>query len=169
MKRLLPAAIAVVVVLVGATAAMAVSRKDPKDVSGRLDIVRIKFTSQQQLATLTLETENAWRCRYLKPAKKTALRWLFDDGADGDNDLIGDFVCRQKKLVFELHSEDSQYEPIFATRPDKRTVKVTMPLDVPELESDTLVLAAKSRDGAAGACDQTCRDRAPNEGRMKAY
>jgi hypothetical protein len=169
MRRISTAGLAALLLVLGATSALAVSEKDPEDVAGRLDIVKVKFVKKKQMGSLTIETQNKWACRYLRPGQKTYLRWLFDDGGNGTNDLIGDFVCRSGTLVFELHSDDNQYEPLFPTRPDKRTVEVTMPLDLAELGSQTLRLVARSKDGEADSCDPACKDRAPDKGRMKAY
>ena len=155
-----------------APAALAVERQDPADSGLKLDISLIKFVEKpEDVGRLTIKTHSRWKCRALRPAAKTALKWFFDGSGNNDFDLVGSFVCRDGTLVFELRSTDgsNQYEPIVATRPNRRTVKVTMPLDLPELDSENLDLIAKSKDTSGETCIEDCVDRAPNKGRMKAY
>ena len=160
--------------VVGALAppALAVEQEDPADSGLKLDIALIKFVEDpEDVGKLTIKTHSGWKCRALRPAAKTALKWFFDGSGNNDWDLVGSFVCRDGTLVFELRSTDgsNQYEPIVATRPNRRTVKVTMPLDLPELDSENLDLIAKSKDTSGETCIEDCVDRAPNKGRMKAY
>lgn len=155
-----------------APAALAVEREDPADSRLNLDISLIKFVEDpEDVGKLTIKTHSGWKCRALRPAAKTALKWFFDGSGNNDWDLVGSFVCRDGTLVFNLRSTDgsSQYEPIVAEKPNRRTVRVTMPLDLPELDSDNLDLMAKSTDLSGETCIEDCVDRAPNKGRMKAY
>jgi hypothetical protein len=152
--------------------ALAVEQEDPADSGLDLDISLIKFVEDpEDVGTLTIKTHSGWRCRALRPAAKTSLKWFFDGSGNNDFDLVGSFVCRDGTLVFNLRSTDgsSQYEPIVAQKPNRRTVKVTMPLDLPQLDSQNLDLIAKSKDASGETCIEDCVDRAPDEGRMKAY
>ncbi|HEX2057439.1 MAG TPA: hypothetical protein VHI71_03640 [Actinomycetota bacterium] len=160
--------------LVGAlaTPASAAQRKDPADSGLRIDISLIKFVEDpEDVGELTIKTHSGWKCRALRPAAKTSLKWFFDGSGDNGWDLVGSFVCRDGTLVFELRSTDgsNNYEPIVAQRPNRRTAKVTMPLDLTELDSENLDLMAKSKDVSGETCIEDCVDRAPNKGRMKAY
>lgn len=166
----LASSLALVVAL--AAPALAVEREDPADSGLKLDISLIKFVEQpEDVGKLTIKTHSGWRCRALRPAAKTSLKWFFDGSGNNDFDLVGSFVCRNGTLVFELRSTDgsNQYEPIVASKPNRRTVKVTMPLDLPELDSENLDLIAKSKDASGETCTEDCVDRAPDQGRMKAY
>lgn len=155
-----------------APAALAVEQDDPADSGLKLDISLIKFVEKpDDVGRLTIKTHSGWKCRALRPAAKTSLKWFFDGSGDKDFDLVGSFVCRRGTLVFELRSTDgsSSYEPIVARKPNRRTVKVTMPLDLPQLDSQNLDLIAKSTDKSGVTCIEDCVDRAPDKGRMKAY
>ena len=164
--------IAVLMVAGLAPAAFAVEQQDPADSGLKLDISLIKFVEDpEDIATLTIKTHSGWKCAALRPAANTSLKWFFDGSGNNDFDLVGSFVCRDGTLIFELRSTDgsSQYEPIAAEKPNRRTVRVTMPLDLNELDSNNLDLIAKSRDQSGETCTESCVDRAPDEGRMKAY
>ncbi|MDQ4025963.1 MAG: hypothetical protein M3217_10840 [Actinomycetota bacterium] len=164
--------LATALVVALAAPAFAVKRQDPADSGLSIDISLIKFVEDpEDVATLTIRTHSAWKCRELRPAAKTQLKWLFDGSGNNDWDLVGKFVCRDGVLVFQLRSTDgsNQYEPIAAERPNKRTVKVTMPLDLTELDGQHLDLAAKSKDTSGETCIEDCVDRAPDKGRMRAY
>lgn len=152
--------------------ALAVEQQDPADSGSKLDISLIRFVEDpEDVGTLTIKTHSGWKCRALRPAAKTSLKWFFDGSGNNDFDLVGSFVCRDGTLVFNLRSTDgsSQYEPIVAQKPNRRTVRVTMPLDLPQLDSQNLDLVAKSKDVSGETCIEDCVDRAPDEGRMKAY
>lgn len=152
--------------------AAAAQRKDGADSGSKLDISLIKFVEDpEDVATLTIRTHSAWKCGALRPAAKTSLKWFFDGSGDDDFDLVGSFVCRGGTLLFNLRSTDgaSQYEPLVAKRPDRRTVRVKMTLDLPQLNSNNLDLVAKSKDSSGETCTENCTDRAPNTGRLKAY
>ncbi|HEV2756019.1 MAG TPA: hypothetical protein VG318_09625 [Actinomycetota bacterium] len=155
-----------------AAPAFAVKEQDPADSGLSLDISLIKFVEDpEDVATLTIRTHSAWKCRELRPAAKTSLKWLFDGSGNNKWDLVGSFVCRDGALIFELRSKDgsNQYEPIAAKRPNKRTATVTMPLDLAELDGQHLDLVARSKDLSGETCIEDCVDRAPNKGRMRAY
>lgn len=171
-KRWIPMVVTAAVVMGVMPAAFAVQQQDPSDSGLKLDISLIKFVEDpEDVATLTIKTHSGWKCRALRPAAKTSLKWFFDGSGNNDFDLVGSFVCRQGTLVFELRSTDgnSQYEPLVAERPNRRTVRVQMTLDLPQLDSNNLDLIAKSKDASGETCTEDCVDRAPNEGRMKAY
>jgi hypothetical protein len=172
-SRLLRAtSVAIVWSCLFASPALAVQRQDPADSGLDLDISLIKFVEKpEDVATLTIKTHSRWKCRALRPAAKTSLKWFFDGSGSNDFDLVGSFVCSEGTLVFNLRSTDgsAQYEPIVATRPNRRSARVKMSLDLPELDSNNLDLIAKSKDTSGETCIEDCVDRAPNQGRMKAY
>ena len=152
--------------------AFAVEQEDPADSGLKLDVSLIKFVEDpEDVGKLTIKTHSGWKCPALRPAAKTSLKWFFDGSGNNEFDLVGSFVCRNGTLVFELRSTDgsSQYEPIVAQKPNRRTVRVTMPLDLAELDSNNLDLIAKSKDTSGETCIEDCVDRAPDEGRLKAY
>jgi hypothetical protein len=155
-----------------ASPAGAVQRRDPADSGLDLDISLIKFVEDpEDVATLTIKTHSGWKCRALRPVASRSLKWYFDGSGGNDFDLVGKFVCREGTLLFHLRSTDgsAQYEPLVAKRPDRRTVRVKMTLDLPQLDSNDLDLLAKSKDTSGETCIEDCVDRAPNQGRMKAY
>ena len=172
-SRLLRATfVAVMSLCLAAPPALAVQQGDPADSGLKLDISLIKFVEDpEDVATLTIKTHSGWKCRALRPAAKTSLKWFFDGSGNNEFDLVGSFVCRRGTLLFELRSTDgsNQYEPLVAKKPNRRTVRVQMTLDLTELDSNNLDLIAKSKDVSGETCIEDCVDRAPDEGRMKAY
>ncbi len=172
MKRLVVGAVVATMVAVLAPPALAANEDDPADSGLSIDISYIAFREKPEgVGRLTIKTHSAWKCRELRPAAKTALKWLFDGSGNKKWDLVGKFVCRGGKLLFELRSKDgsNQYEPIVARRPNRRTAKVSMPLDLVELDGNHLDLVAKSADFSGETCIEDCVDRAPDKGRMRAY
>ena len=119
------------------------------------------------VGTLKLMTEADFSCGLLKASKPNYLRWLFDDGRDGDIDLKGNIVCRDKKLFLMLKSKKNRYEGIRVKRPQKDTVKARFSFDIPELKSNHLDVTAKSKDSTSSGCTSTaCKD---TVGPLKAY
>jgi hypothetical protein len=177
MRRIAAVPLAVVLVLsILAPPAAAAKEEDPNDAGGKLDIRLISFKGQAGgTGTVKLRTQNPWGCKFLRRGVMTSLNWYFDDGEDGDNDLIGKFVCvnansDNPKLILKLHGPDSDntYEPVPAKKPDKKTVKVTFPFDLAEFESDHASAHARSKDAISQGCD-VCVDRAPDTGGMTLY
>ncbi len=174
MRRRVTLLLSVGVLLGGLTtpAALAITREDPLDSGLRIDIALIRFVEDpEDIGNLTIRAHAGWRCRDLRPAAKTALKWLFDGSGNNDFDLVGSFTCRDGKLLFKLRSTDgnNEYEPIRARKLNPRTVKVKMPLELVELDSQHLHLVARSKDASGETCNEDCLDRAPNSGRLRAY
>ncbi|MGH2754224.1 MAG: hypothetical protein ACRDLB_07285, partial [Actinomycetota bacterium] len=118
------------------------------------------------VGTLKMVTDGEFRCGLLARKKPNRLQWLFDAGRDGDIDLRGKFVCRNKKLMFDLKSKKNKYESLRAKRPSKDTIKVTFTFDLPELKSKHLNVTAKSKDKSSPGCANACSD---TVGPLKAY
>ena len=119
------------------------------------------------VGTLKLETDADFGCGLLKPNKPNYLKWMFDDRSDGDTDLTGNIVCKNKNLVLKLKSNRNNYEAIEVKRPNKHTVKATFSFDLKELKSDHLDLTAKSKDTTSTGCTAVaCKD---TVGPLKAY
>lgn len=101
--------------------AAAAERRDPADSGLNIDIAIIRFVEKPEgVGRLTIRTHSGWKCRELRPAAKTSLKWLFDGSGNNHFDLVGSFVCRNRTLYFNLRSKDgsNQYEPIVARRPN---------------------------------------------------
>jgi hypothetical protein len=170
-------ALTLVVSLLASPASAAEQAEDPNDTGGQLDIRLISFKGAAGASgTVKIKTQNPWGCKYLRQGVKTSLNWYFDDGEDGDNDLIGKFVCinansNNPKLILKLHGPDSDnhYEPVPAKKPDKKTVKATFPFDLAEFESEHASAHARSSDAIGEGCDPKCVDRAPDTGGMRLY
>jgi hypothetical protein len=178
MRRSAPIAFALLLVvsLLAPPASAAESAEDPNDTSSQLDIRLISFKGAAgATSTVKLKTQNPWGCKYLRQGVRTSLNWYFDDNEDGDNDLIGKFVCvnasgNNPRLILKLYGPDSgnNYEPVPAKKPDKKTVKATFPFDLPEFESENASAHARSKDAISEGCD-VCVDRAPDSGGMTLY
>ena len=172
--RILSLALGLILAVVVAAPALGahVSATDPDDVEGFLDVAQIAYRgTPHATGTLTIKTYEGFSCNYLKASRDAFLKWLFDDGNDGDFELVGTFVCRSNKLYLDLHGKKSgnNYEPIRAKRKNARTTKVTFPFDLTEMKSKHLGLVVRSKDGVNTACSPACRDRAPDTGEMQAY
>lgn len=135
-----------------------------KEGQGKFQFSFISFGEEPNgIGRFTMVMKRRVRCRFLRPTKDRSLRWLFDDGGDGDFDLIGRFVCKRKQLRFYLRGTRTQnrYEPIRPKRPDLRTLKVGVPLDLAEFRAKRFSAVAKSRDAQSPGCSEPCRDRLP--------
>jgi hypothetical protein len=163
-------AFAIAVCLIVASPAGAISRGDPNDSDSRLDIRLISENADPGTGgSLTIRTFGRWRSRYLRDSRPTGLKWKFDDGDDGDFDLVGKFRFVRGELRFFLRGieTENRYESIRARRLDRRSVRVRFSFDIEELQSNDLSIVATSFDAAAGTCSSDpCRDRAPNSSRM---
>jgi hypothetical protein len=168
-KRLL--CLALVMVVAFALPAGAARDGDPEDMDGKLDIGLTRFVEPQEgVAQLTIVTYESWGCSHLGKGDKTRLTWLIDGRGDRRFDLVGDFVCRNKRLLFELRSADKEnrYESIrVRRRGDSRTALVRFPLDLEELQRGDYTALAISRDRSGVTCEGTCSDRAPNRRRLR--
>jgi hypothetical protein len=156
-----------VVVMVLSPPAWAISRGDANDSDSRLDIRLISENARPRPGgALTIRTFGRWASRYLRDGLPTNLKWRFDDGDDGDWDLVGKFRFTDGALRFFLRGTDSGniYEPIRARRPDRKSVRVRFAFDLVELRSNRLSVVANSSEG--GCPGDPCRDRAPDTGRM---
>ena len=159
------------VLLALAAPAGAVRDGDPQDMDGKLDIGLTRFVEPQEgIGQLTIITYSSWGCSHLGKDDKTSLRWLIDGRGDRGFDLVGNFVCRSKRLLFELRSTDgrNRYESLpVHRRGDSRTALVRFPLDLMELKRGDYTFLARSRDESGVTCRGDCADRAPNRGRLR--
>jgi hypothetical protein len=156
-------------VMVLSPPAWAISRGDANDSDSRLDIRLISEHARPRPGGgLTMRMFRRWGSRYLRDALPTNLRWRFDDGDDGDWDLVGRFRFTDGALRFFLRGPDTGnvYEPIRARRPDRKSVRVRFAFDIEELQSNRLSVVANSFDGGPDCPRDPCRDRAPDNGRM---
>ena len=177
MKNIVLALVVMCLALLPLSGAGAAFHADPNDSDGRLDMkaLGLHYDSGTGVLTLRIRTREVWGCKFLRSGIKTSLNWYFDDGADGDVDLTGKFVCLQPnkdpRLAFKLHGNDSgnNYELINAKRPNHHTVVVKMPTDLTEFESEHASASARSTDGITEGCDDNCPDRAPDSGGYTIY
>jgi Right handed beta helix region len=157
----------------GVTCKVAGKVTDPNDTGGRLDIAVLRGTGGRHgTGHFKIETQRRFGCRTLKLGKPNRLELLFDDRRDGDADLIGKFRCSKGHWTLRLHgpSSGNHYEALHATRPNRHTLKVTVPLDLRELKGTHMGVYARSKDATAPGCRaQSCRDRAPKAGSLKVY
>jgi hypothetical protein len=158
-----------IALIVPSSPAWAIRREDPNDSESRLDIRLIsEHASPNPGGGLTIRTFRRWHSRYLRDGLPTNLRWKFDDGDDGDWDLVGKFRFTHGALRFFLRGTDSGnvYEPLRVTRRDRKSARVRFSFDIEELQSNRLSVIAKSFDAGWKCPGDPCRDRAPDTGRM---
>lgn len=132
-------ALIVTSLVVPAIAGPEVSATDPDDTRGRLDIRYVAFERRNDAAVLTIRTAERWHCRLLRDDTSSAqgaaeayedgkaafLLWSFDSDRDNNVDHSGFFRCKDRRLRFQFDRQDLSYK---VRRPDRRTVKVTVPL-----------------------------------------
>jgi parallel beta-helix repeat protein len=154
------------------------SVSDPNDTPGRLDITLLHATGTRHgTGHLRVKLQHRLRCRKLKLGDSNRLRLLFDDGRDGDLDLVGRFYCSRGSdarnhwfLRLRGPSTGSRYKRLHATRSSRHTLKVAVSLDLKEFRSTHMGVVASGKDATAAACDsKSCRDRAPDVGSLKVY
>ncbi|MBA3628953.1 MAG: hypothetical protein H0W55_04650 [Actinobacteria bacterium] len=150
----------------------AISSAANQDASGKLDLwfVTAGKANRNGIGRFALGTEKRLRCRYLRSSKDRSLKWSFDDGRDGDFDLVGKFVCTRGHLLFHLRGTQTHnvYEPI-EPKKGRKTLLVRVPLDLAELRARHLSVVAKSKDGQSPGCSEPCRDRLPESGLFDVY
>jgi hypothetical protein len=148
-------------------------RKTNRVHKGRLHIAALRANgSRHGTGHFRIETERRFGCRKLNVGKPNRMKLLFDDKRDGDADLIGKFLCSKGHWSLHLHgpSTGNRYEALHATRPNRRTLKVTVPLDLRELKGRHMGVYARSKDASSPACTpKACRDRTPRAGSLKVY
>lgn len=162
-----------------ASAAVTVAASDPDDMRGRLDIRYVGFQRSGDNVVLTLRTYEEWRCRLLEDDTSTAqgaaeayedgkaafLLWAFDSNRDRYDDHHGYFRCKSGRLRFHFDRSDVSYR---ARRPDRRTVKVTLPADRFGLDRQRLRLHAISQmNGRFG--DQTLFEERDDTRHLRPY
>ena len=107
------------------------SHRDPKDVENKLDMDRVAFRGKGDGdATLVIHTRHKWGCSYisgtaLDDGGVASMRWMLDKNRDPYNEREAFFGCADG----EWHLAWSEKKTFEARRPDRRTLKVTLPLD----------------------------------------
>lgn len=107
------------------------SKRDPRgDVSNKLDLVRVSFQGDGDgAATIVLRTRREWGCRYINrdvihDGAVASVRWEINTNRDIYSERTAFFSCNDGRWA--LHWSD---ERVFeATRPDRRTLSVKLPL-----------------------------------------
>ena len=129
---------------------------DPEDVKGRLDIVRTRFRSSGGRVTLTVETAEKWRCRYVKDDNTTAdgaaqvyddgkgifFFWEFNTNRDSQIERDAFYRCKDGQLHFV---SDKLHRSVRARKPGPRIVRVTLSRKKWRLGSRRLKLRAISQ------------------------
>jgi parallel beta-helix repeat protein len=155
--------------LSGVTCKIAGLSIDPNDTAGGLDITALRATgSRGGSGHFKVETQGGFTCRKLRVGKSNRLKLLFDDQRDGTVDLVGKFYCAKGTdsrnhwfVRIRGTSSGSHYGALRATRPNRRTVKVTIPLNLKEFTAAHMGVSARSKDATAPVCvPHACRDRA---------
>ena len=146
-----------------------VTKSDPNDTRGRLDIIKVRYRgNQDDTATLVLKTQRKWRCGFLQGIAEAphtysaGLSWEINKDRDPANEKSGHFSCRDRKLFFTVNNG----VPIRAERPDRRTARVRIPLKpTKHLSLYSISRISGEIDGEVYADEE---DVAP-EGRLEPY
>jgi hypothetical protein len=112
----------------GPAAADVVTRKDPKDTLGRLDIRRISHGhAGEDAVTHTITTYGEYSSRLLDWSQRPGgMLLLFIDGVDDGWERIVVVRWRDGRLRAPIFDEDRRVGMAQVTRPNRRTVKVTL-------------------------------------------
>jgi hypothetical protein len=142
----------------------------------KLDISHLRaHGSRHGTGHFKIATQRRFGCQKLKLASPNRLKLHFDDRRDGDTDLVGRFYCskgNRNHWFLRLHgpSTGNHYEALRATRPNRHTLKVAVPLSLRGFKGTHMGVFAHSKDATASACmPRACGDRAPNGGSRKVY
>lgn len=159
---------AAAVALLSAAPAVASQTSDPDDVAGKLDLKEVVGRKGDSTAPLRIElqTYEGWKRDLLCACADNRLVILFDVDSDPGVDYVGRIhQGDDAKLYLYITGEGSSFEPLPVRHPEGDVVKTTIPGDSPPNPSGTVRIAARSTYySATGACDDGCRDRAPNGG-----
>jgi hypothetical protein len=166
-------------ILAPAVAGPTASAKDPDDTRSRLDIRYVAFERRNDSAILTIRTAERWRCGFLRDDTTTAqgvaeayedgkvafLQWAFESDRDNNVDHSGNFRCKDRRLRFEINRQDLSYK---VRRPDRRTVKLSLPLSRFGLRQEGLrVYAVSLLNGQFG--DETFFEERDDSPRLRPY
>ena len=172
MKRVL-SVVSVLCLLFVALPAHAAEDTDPDDKAGFLDLAELVAVGDQgEIGTFTIKTHEGFACNYLKASTDNYLKIVFDDGRDGDADLVGRFKCIDNKLMFFLHGPDTgnDYEPFRADRPKAKVTRVAFAMDLAEFEANHMGVKVLAKDATNVDCKpDACKDRIPSSGDLKVY
>lgn len=150
--------------------AVVAQANDPEDVKGRLDIVRTRFRSSGRRVTLTVETADKWRCRYVKDDNTTAegaaevyddgkgifFFWEFNTNRDAQIERDAYYRCKDGKLRFV---SDKLHRSVRARKVEPRVVKVTVSRKNWKLGSRRLKLRAISQVNGTDGTDVFLEER----------
>lgn len=153
--------LAALVTAASPASAAVVENTDPDDQNGFLDLELLRSEAEKGGAGyFKIKVYDGYACNYLKESSKNYLKLLFDDGMDGDTDLIGEFTCVDNKLLFFLHGKDTgnNYEPLRAQRPKAKITKVAFQLDLAEFKANHVRVTVKAKDATNVDCDPACID-----------
>lgn len=130
-----------------------VSKRDPQDVEGRLDLVFVQYEGADQDMRLVLRTAERWRNRYLSDAGDGGhvayLVWEFDRDADGSFDCTGRFfVTENNRIKFEKSAPGEQ-RAFAARRLSRRSVAVRIPSNFCGFRTGSQLRAQSVVTGAA--------------------
>lgn len=130
----------------GATSRQAA--RDPEDVEGRLDIIRVGARARGRRMVLRIRTAEAWRCSYLKSPVESydsrggTFRWHVDTNRDPYNEHTASYRCQGGTVFLDFPESGGTFE---ALKPDPRTVVVEVPRHRFGLDHRRVRLVAISR------------------------
>lgn len=160
---LLTAAVAGAIVPVGAGAA--VTRTDPEDAGGRLDIRRLGIVKDMSSGPLqiTVTTWGGWSAKILRASSPNRLFVDLDTDLDGADDITIRILRSGERLVAEIRDSGQVLQELAVRRPSRRKVRFTIESGSPANPPGSVAAAARSRFRGGAAC-RPCDDRAPDSG-----
>jgi hypothetical protein len=142
---------------------------DPNDVHGRLDLARLSFIKPAGTApfTITVRTYDPWPKRVLRDHVNRLAVFIDTDG-DGTKDYTARIRKSGAHLVANISGSGSSFEPLPVERPNRRTVRFTIPGNsppnpngpAPHLRAYSVFIESLACDPASG--HMPCVDHAPD-------
>jgi hypothetical protein len=161
------------IVLAIALPAHAATDTDPDDKAGFLDLAELVAVGDKgDVGTFTIKTHEGYACNYLKPSSDNYLKLMFDDGRDGDTDLVARFKCIDNKMMVFLHGPQTgnTYDEFRADRPKAKVTRTAFSMDLIEFEANHMGVKVLAKDATNVDCKpDACKDRIPSSGDLKVY
>lgn len=150
-----------------AHAATLITRQDPNDTPGTLDIEVIGGQKDRPAAPLVvgLRTFHGWHDALLKATGSNRIFVYFNINKDRDAEYVGEISTMDGQLVITITGKGDTFKPIKVTRMDSNTIRVSIPRSSPANPRGSVKIAVSTTlTKSSGPCTSACVDRAPDKG-----
>jgi hypothetical protein len=150
-----------------AQAATLITRQDPNDTPGTLDMQVIGGQKDRPAAPLVvgLRTFHGWHDALLKSTGSNRIFVYFNINKDRDAEYVGEISTMDGQLVMTITGKGDTFPPIKVTRTDASTIRVSIPRSSPANPRGSVKIAISTTlTKSTGPCASACVDRAPDTG-----